>query len=345
MPHTRQVLALGYLAGSLQILGGTSGGGLACCTAIQTLTLGSRGFTTPRPLIRGLSGLTVGHLIASGTGELAVFAANTGVWAARAAKDGLFGAPHRLTPARAAPQSLVATELHGGGPLVAFTQAPILSADPPATPQLMISTASAPGLLPRARGAATFPAQTAIGPLALAPNPFSPTLGWTQDSADATGINRSAVVLANVGSTLRTRTFAVPGQTAAGLSGAADDSGNELFAWESCDGLPSCQVTAVSRPARGRFGTRAHPGADRRRRRSRRGARPAWGWAPWPGSSAVRSGSPTGARQPSASRPPSVLPVPGPASGLRLAAGPGGRLLAVWVAGTTRTTLWASQLR
>ena len=41
---------------------------------------------------------------------------------------------------------------------------------------------------------------------------------------------------------------------------------------------------------------------------------------------------------------PRRLAGPGPASGLRLAAGPGGRLLAVWAAGTTRTTLWASQL-
>ena len=152
VPHTRQVLALGYLAGSLQILGGTSGGGLACCTAIQTLALGSRGFTAPRSLIRGLSGLTVGHLIASGTGELAVFAASSGVWAARAAQDGHFGAPHRLTAAGTAPQSLVASVLHGGGPLVAFTQAPIMSADPPASPRVMLSTGSAPGPVPPAAG-------------------------------------------------------------------------------------------------------------------------------------------------------------------------------------------------
>ena len=343
VPHTRQVLALRYLAGSLQILGGTSGGGLACCTAIQTLTLGSRGFSAPRSLIRGLSGLTVGHLIASGTGELAVFAANSGVWAARAAKDGRFGAPRRLTPAGAAPQSLVATVLHGGGPLVAFTQAPIMSADPPASPQVMLSTGSAPGLAPRARSAATFPAQTAIGPLALAPNPFSPTLGWTQDGADATGINRSAVVLAAVGSNLRTRTFAVPGQTAAGLSGAANDSGDELFAWESCDGLPTCQVTAVSRAARGRFGTARTLGSIDAADDPVVALGPhgvgavAWVaggqiWFTYRGSATQRFSTPQ------------RLAGPGPASGLRLAAGPGGRLLAVWAAGTTRTTLWASQL-
>jgi hypothetical protein len=343
VPHTRQVLALGYLAGSLQILGGTSGGGLACCTTIQTLTLGSRGFSTPRPLIRGLSGLSVGHLIASGSGELAIFAADSGVWAARAAKDGRFGATHRLTPAGSAPQSLVATELHGG-PLVAFTQAPMASADPPASPHVMLSTGSAAGLLPRARQAAGFPAQTAVGPLALAPNPFSPTLGWIQDSADATGINRSAVVLANVGSSLRTRTFAMPGQTAAGLSGAADDSGDELFVWESCDGLPTCQVSAVSRPARGRFGTARTLGnidatADPEVALGPHGmGAVAWVaggqiWFTYRGSVTQHFSAPR------------RLAGPGPASGLRLAAGPGRRMLAVWSAGTTRTTLWASQLR
>ena len=173
VPHTRQVLALGYLAGSLQILGGTSGGGLACCTAIQTLTLGSRGFTAPRSLIRGLSGLTVGHLIASGTGELAVFAANSGVWAARAAKDGHFGAPHQLTPAGSAPQSLVARAARGRPPGGLYTGTD-LSADPPATPQLMISTASAPGTPPARAAPRRSPPRRRSGPSPLPPTRSRP---------------------------------------------------------------------------------------------------------------------------------------------------------------------------
>ena len=39
------------------------------------------------------------------------------------------------------------------------------------------------------------------------------------------------------------------------------------------------------------------------------------------------------------------LPGPGPASSLSLIAGPSGRLLAVWAAGTQRSTVWASELR
>jgi hypothetical protein len=344
VPHTRQVLDLGYFGRSLELLGGTSGGGLACCTEIQTLTLSTKGFTAPQSLIRGLRGASTGRLIASGAGELVLFATDSGVWSARAARPGRFGAVHRLSVAGTGPQSLVATTLRGGGPLVAFTQAPYRPVDPPASPTVVLSTGHAAGLPPAPRIGQTFAAQTAIGPLALAPDPSAPTLGWTQDSADASGVNTSAVVLAAVGSSLRTRSFPAPGQTVAGLSAAASPSGDELFTWETCDGLPACQVTAVSRPAHGRFGSprtlgSIDPGGDPVVALGPRGA----GAVAW-----VRGGQIWVTYRASATRrfsAPQRLAGPGPASGLRLAAGPGGRLLAVWAAGTTRTTLWASQLR
>ena len=148
-----------------------------------------------------------------------------------------------------------------------------------------------------------------------------------------------------MGPTLRTRTFAVPGQTAAGLSGAADDSGNELFIWESCDGLPGCQVTAVSRPARGRFGTartlgQIDAGGDPAVALGPHGA----GAVAW-----VRGGQIWVTLRASAGRrfsAPQRLAGPGPAFGLRLAAGFCAGLLAVCgSAGTTRTTVWASKPR
>ena len=60
VPHARQVLDLAYLGGRLQILSGTSGGGLPCCTQIQTLAMGTRGFSAPHSLIRGLAGVSTG---------------------------------------------------------------------------------------------------------------------------------------------------------------------------------------------------------------------------------------------------------------------------------------------
>ena len=337
MPHTRQVLDLAYLSGTLQLLGGTSGGGLACCTEVQTLSLDARGFSSPRPLMRQLAGVSAGRLLASGSGALALFAADSGVWAARAGRDAKFGPVRRLSSSGAGPQSLAAAAQHGGGALVAFTQTPFHSSDAPIPPTVMLSQGAGGTLPPRPRAAQSFPAGTVIGPLALAPNPFAPTLGWAQDNADATGANSSQIVLAAVGAPLRTRSYAVPGEIESGLTGAADSSGDELFAWDSCDATPSCQVLAVSRGAHGHFGSARTLGAI-----DAAASRP-WRRSPWdrrhrlgPGRPHRRHPAQLGTQRFSAA---ARLSGPGPASGLTLAAGPGGRVLAVWVAGSTRTTV------
>lgn len=345
VPHTRQVLDVLWTGGSLQVLGGTSGGGLTCCTQIQTLTLGAHGFGAPRSLIRGLSGLSVGRLVASGTGSEAVFGAWNGVWAARAPRSGRYGAVHRLTATSASPQSLLAAPLHGGGTLVAFAQTPLRAGTSPDSPAVMVSRGGATRLPPRPRTVQTFPTGTAIGPLALAPNPFAPALGWAEDAGDATGANSSEIVLATLGSPpLHPRTYSVSGQTASGLSGGADSSGDELFAWESCDAVPVCHVLAVSRGAHGRFGTARTLGtidasAEPAVAVGARGAAVV-GWVQDGHIEVVRRDS--SARRFSA---PARLAGPGPASQLKLAAGPSGRMLAVWAAGTRTTTIWASELR
>ena len=344
VPHTRAVLDLAYLAGSLQLLGATSGGGMGCCTEVQTLSLDAQGFSQPRSLMRHLAGAGAGRLLASGSGALALFASDSGVWAARAGRDARFGAVRQLSSSGAGPQSLAAGAQHGGGALVAFTQTPFHSSDAPIPATVMLSQGAGGALPPRARSAQTFPAGTVIGPLALAPNPFAPTLGWAQDSADGTGANRSEIVLAAVGATLRTRTYAVAGEIESGLSGASDSSGDELFAWDSCDTTPSCQVLAVSRAAHGHFGNARALGAiDAAAEPSvavgaHGAAVIAWVW----GGHVYFTRRSSGSQRFSA---PARLTGPGPASGLTLAAGPGGRMLAVWAAGTTRTTLWASELR
>ena len=344
VPHTRQVLDLAYLSGTLQLLGGTSGGGLACCTEIQTLSLDARGFSQPRPLMRQLAGASAGRLLASGSGALAVFASDSGVWAARAGRDAKFGGVRRLSSSGAGPQSLAAAAQHGGGALVAFTQTLFHSSDAPIPATVMLSQGAGATLPPRARAAQTFAAGTVIGPLALAPNPFAPTLGWAQDSADSSGANRSQIVLAAVGATLRTRTYTVAGEIESGLSGAADSSGDELFAWDSCDTTPSCQVLAVSRAARGHFGS-ARPlgGIDAAAEPSVAVGAQGAAVIAW-----VQGGHIYFTRRSSGTQrfsTPARLTGPGPATGLTLAAGPGGRVLAVWAAGTTRTTVWASELR
>lgn len=344
VPHTRQVLDLAYLSGTLQLLGGTSGGGLACCTEVQTLSLDARGFSSPRPLMRQLAGVSAGRLLASGSGALALFAADSGVWAARAGRDAKFGPVRRLSSSGAGPQSLAAAAQHGGGALVAFTQTPFHSSDAPIPPTVMLSQGAGGTLPPRPRAAQSFPAGTVIGPLALAPNPFAPTLGWAQDNADATGANSSQIVLAAVGAPLRTRSYAVPGEIESGLTGAADSSGDELFAWDSCDTTPSCQVLAVSRGAHGHFGSARTLGAiDAAAEPSVAVGAHGTAVIAW-----VQGGHINVTRRSSSTQRFSAaarLSGPGPASGLTLAAGPGGRVLAVWAAGSTRTTVWASELR
>lgn len=345
VPHTREVLDVAYLGGTLQILGGTSGGGLACCTQIQTLTLGSHGFSAARPLIRDLQGDSSGRLIASGSGSLAVFASSMGVWAARAGHDGRFGSAHQLTAGASSPESLLAATLHGGRSLVAFAQTPLVPGSQPAPPTVMVSRGSAAGLPPRPAAVARFATGTVIGPLALAPNPSSPVLGWTEDATDGSGDNSSAAVLANVGAPpLRTRTFAISGEVASGLTGAANGTGDELFAWESCDTVPVCHVLAVSRPPRGRFGTARTLGTIDAATEpavavgDHGAAVIAW----------VTGGRIYVSRRGSSSRhfsAPVRLAGPGPVTGLHVIAGPSGRMLAVWVAGTYRTTIWASELR
>lgn len=345
VPHARQVLDVAYLGGTLQILSGTSGGGLACCTRIQTLALGTRGFSAPHSLIQGLAGVSTGQLLASGTGSLALFASSTGVWAARAGRDGRYGATHRLTAAGTSPQSLLAMTLHGGGPLVAFTEVPLQPASADPGPTVMVSRGHAAGLPPTPQPAQIFPAETDLGALALAANPSAPVLGWVADTGDGTGANQSEVALATVGSSpMRPRTFTMPGQTESGLAGAADNSGDELFAWQSCDAVPVCHVLAVSRPRHGRFGS-ARPLST-----IDAGTQPAVAVGA-NGAAAVawvQGGRIYVTRRVSWNRrfsTPVRLIGAGPASNLSLIAGPSGRLLAVWAAGTQRTTVWASELR
>ena len=336
VPHSRQVLDVGAFAGDWTVLAGTSAGGLPCCTKVQALVDSAHGFTAAQVLMHGLGGVILGRLVLAGSRQLATFASSTGVWVAQASRPGRFGAARRLSASGVSPQSLVAMAVHGGGTLAAWTQSPLTPGDTPSPPRIIVARGAAGRLPGPAHVLAALPAGTSTGALALAPNPWRPTLGWTQDTTSGD----SQVVLADVATPQRPRTFQTPGEAASSLAGAADDAGDEVFAWETCDGVPSCQVNAVSRAAGGRFGVAHALGAidaaggpavavDR-------GGAAVIGW--------VSSGHVWVSRRVSATghfRPAQQLPS-ADASDLRLAAAANGRTLAVWTEGSARTTLWAS---
>ncbi len=251
-----EVIALGYAGSSLELLAGTTPGGLDCCSAVQALRVSGRGAVQRhQTLVSGLTGATLGQLIALADGRMvAAVATEGGVWATQSSKRGVFAAKRRLTGAAQSPQSLTAAWLGGENSLVAWTAAsgPAGSATPRSIYYSLGSESGGPrhphSLLQVAAG-------HRIDQLAVARRGSSATAAWIESYSDRRGAFHSQVMAADFGARHPTsRTLSAGGGQAAGLSLASDAAGAQAVAWESCTSAGSCTVRAATRGPNGHFG-------------------------------------------------------------------------------------------
>jgi hypothetical protein len=334
----RQVLDLAYLNGAFRLLVGADGGA-RCCALARELTLGRRGLGAQHTLARDLTGLVLGDLVGVGPGMVAAVADAAQLRVVQARSGERFGPVHRLLPKGTAPDSLVAAPLAGRRSLLAWIAGSFAPEDTPLPQTVMLATGTVSRVPGPARTLVTLAAGHAASQLALASGPRA-SLAWVEDFTDDTGAYQSEVSVAELGSTSAPVSFPGQGTVLAGLSAGADAAGDQLLAWSSCDLTPACQVMAVTRSARGRFGAPVAYGAVDA------GAEPAvavtsTGAAAlgWIGGGHVviawrRSAHGRFATQ--------RLPGPGYAQNLTLTPGPGGRMLAAWSDGSPRQTLEVS---
>lgn len=336
----REPLDLGWFGRQFVVLAGTSGGGRVCCRAIEVLAPGRHGYARTATLLRGLIGSAIGRLVPAGRGVLAAVGTAEGVWVAQARTGRRFGTPRRLTPAGAAPESLVATGMRAGRTMLAWAAGTVTSTVRTPAQSIVVATGTSTHAPAQPRTLLTLPDGEAASQLAVAAGPGAPTVAWVQGGFDSTGAYRAEIAAADVTGTPRERVFAQTG-TVSGLTAGADPRGGELLAWKVCDPAPVCHVVAVSRGGGGRFSVPVTLGTIDA------AAEPAV--AVGPGGSAVvgwiedgrvvvvRRGS-AGAAFGAAKR----LPGSGAAAGLALAGGPGGRVIAAWSDGTSATSVLAA---
>ena len=216
----------------------------------------------PRTIFRMLTGATVGQLLALPGGRLlSTVATAQAVWTELTADKGRPAPARLLTPKTAAPQTLGETVLRGNHTVLAWTAA----AGPPAP-----STAGPAGIMvadgtaQRAPGRPHLAVKVALGhqidELALGRGSAQGTVAWIESWTDSAGHLHSAVVVADLGRQIHTRTFEIPGLLASGLSFATDPSGAQMLAWKSCDLSGSCRVETVVKDGGGRFGQPFSPG-------------------------------------------------------------------------------------
>lgn len=342
MPGTRLVLDVGYFDGTLYVLAGTSGGGRACCTNLEALSLGRRGFGRPHTLARGQLGAAAGQLVPGPRGLLALVASGAGVWAAQAPAHRGLGPARRLTPAGVAAASLTGLLLRGGRTLAAWATADPQPGDPASTQSIVVAAGASARVPSSPRVVWTAPAGQQLSDLAAALTAGPPTLAWIENYNDTSYAYHAQVVALDLTSAPRARVFALPGLSAAGLSLAADAGGDQVLAWRACDLMWGCRVEVASRKARGSFGSPValgaiDPGADPAVAVGPRGEAVV-GW--------VAGGRVTTVTRPSEGRRFGGLvrlAGGGSASGLSLAAEPDGRIVAAWVDGSAAPAIYAAE--
>ncbi len=236
----------------------------------------------------------------------------------------------RLSGRSSWPQALDAIGLPRARDAVVWSGAPGLT-ESASNVLIAIGTVKRPPRGPRV--AVNVAAGHAVDGIAVAPNRGAATVAWIESWFDSTGAYQSQVVVVDVTSTLRPRTFQFPGEIASGLSLGADAAGEQVLVVRTCDQLGSCRVLALARSARGQFGAPQALGTIDASQEpiaavSARGAA-AIGWVDR--GLVVASGRRSALARFAAAR---VVPGPGDAANLALAFGTGGQALAAWVQGT-----------
>jgi hypothetical protein len=254
VPGAQQILDLAFDGATLGMLVGTSPRGEPCCSSVQAVRSARDGaLGSPRTLVGGLAGATLGRLVALPAGRLlAAIATERGVWVSQTARSGRFAIARRLTPANAQPQALAATSLPGGRSIVAWTATTGNPAVPGAQ-RIFISTGSLQRSPRGSRAALVVPRGHWIDELALAGGPSGPTVAWIESWYDVGGGYHSQAVAADLARTVRPRPLSPAGQLASGLVLAADARGDQALSWKACTSTGACTVDAALRPVRERF--------------------------------------------------------------------------------------------
>ena len=258
----KQILALAFDGGALELLTGTSPQGLTCCSSAQAIQLGAGGrLQRPRTLVDGLTGATLGRLITLADGQmLAAIATERGVWVVQSAHTNRFGTQHRLTGMQQSPESMSAAWLGATNTIVAWTAATgVPGASDPRS--IYFATGSGKRAPRRVSTALTVASGHRIDELAVARRGTSATLAWIESWYDSSGNYHSQVKAADVGAHPRIRALSPANRLASGLSFAADPAGDQGLSWESCTTGASCTVATAVRGAKARFGASATLGA------------------------------------------------------------------------------------
>lgn len=339
IPSARQILALAYDRGSLELLTGAGSADQTCCSSAQAIPIGAGGRPgRARTLVGGLAGAAQGQLLTLGDGQmLAAVATARGVWVVQAARGNRFGGQHLLTRAGELPQSLAATALSGSHSIVAWTAASGTAGatDPRAISIAAGSRSAAPG---HPRTVVTVPAGHRVDELAVAPGAGGATLAWIESWYDGRGGYHSQVMATDVGAGAAIRTLSPGNRQAAGLQFAGDAGGDQALAWESCTTQPACATVVATRRAGGRFGAPSTLGAIDPSQAPAVSVGPQGqvvvGW--------VRGGRPMAALQAGPGRgfsSPVPLSSTTYAADITVAAGPRGRTLAAWSQGTLNASV------
>ncbi len=257
VPGAARVLALAYRGSTLELLVGTSPSTLDCCSAAETIAVGADGRPgRPRPLVSGLAGATSGRLLTLGDGRMvAAVATERGVWASQSSSGDRFGSARLISTGAQEPTAMDATWLGGESSTVVWIAGTgVAGSVAPRTIDASSGTGS--GGPRRAHAVLTVPAGHRIDELAVARGRGGRrTLAWIESWYDGRGGHHARVETADLTARPRPRALSADNRLASGLRAAADPSGDQAVAWESCTTAPSCTVQAVGRPATGRFGS------------------------------------------------------------------------------------------
>jgi hypothetical protein len=330
----KQILALAFDGGALELLTGTSPQGETCCSSARAIQLSARGgLQRPRTLVNGLTGATLGRLLTLADGQmLAAVATERGVWVVQSTRANRFGVQHRLTGISQSPESMSAAWLGGTSTIVVWTAATgPAGASVPRSIYVAIGTRkSAPR---RVSTALTVAAGHRIDELAVARRGASATLAWIESWYDGAGNYHSQVKVTDVGTHPRIRAVSPANRLASGLSFAADAAGDQGLSWESCTTGAGCTVGAAVRGAKARFGAGTTLGAIDAAQTPAvavgTGGRALIGW--------IEGGQPVAAIGSAATRrfgTPTILSASTFALDLTVGFGPGRDALAAWTQGT-----------
>ncbi|MGH2867097.1 MAG: hypothetical protein ACRDNK_05935 [Solirubrobacteraceae bacterium] len=244
----REILALAYSSRGLELLTGSSPPGQDCCSSTQALAVAGAGrVRSAQTLVSGLTGATIGSLVALAHGGLlAVVTTEGGLWAQQAGSGGRFHGQHRLTGAGLAPQAVSATSLGGADSLVAWTAAsgPAGFADPRTIFYAQGSKRSSPR---RAQTLLRVPAGHRIDELGVAQRGAGATAAWIESYYDKRAGYHVQVRATDFAKHPNVRGFSAAGSLAAGLAFAADSAGAQGLAWKACDGDGNCTVRVATR--------------------------------------------------------------------------------------------------